>query len=1149
MPDPINNPGGPARDVESVLDVTRKLQSAASDLNKMTPGFRAIENLAKVTGDILGQIEKTSERITKRWGEFGSELRRTVALSDDIEDSFKALADYHRKMTQQGMKTKDLESYKKVLEEMYKTTKDISSKGLFSKGGSRLITKQIKEIESAMRGLRTKTQATFSSKEAEDLYVQIEKINRSTVQLAKNMKGVKLSHLGREVSGAEKAVRHLLSPFGTSQSSRIDKVYQYAQTGHEIREARRKKDAGRFKEFEEHRAHILRRLPSLNIDVSRYTRSDGTIDKEKLNADRARRSETIQSIIKGRAQEHGLSPFATRLMTQSALAKANGTREDLLTRAGMGLLAHGEGSIGRGLLSWGGSMMEGGAGGLAEMTGMAAAPIALMAIVKSAFDKNQKMNADVVEKLGQGGIFGGQNDSITSLANVRGNLNSGGLYNRFGIGYEKNLQLAQALVEGGFSISNLADGRVGSTQGFLNNSFGTMQRNAYVYGKLAGLSPSETMAETIKLITQYRQSLGSTEDFFVKIAHDTRAAGISTMKYIQLIDDVNSHYDRSNKLLMTTITIMSNLSKTGRDTAEDISDAMNAVTNGGKPQTFENSAFLNMQAMRNPEERQRILGIRKYNFQDAAEKAAAALGVQNTKENPGAVQDWIDRLQRGGYGSFISLQRQADERFSKDPTKHKAAIASLRTAQTAYTQFSDQQYADSLARQGQFAKAGLAMASTTQNMGPDVVSNSTETLNALLEALTIAHATMGDYLDKNRRPFLDTSPAFAVAKQHFGLDQIPDDRQTNLLETAAASMLQTVTEGIDLKGDPHVIEAKRDLYKKIYQSLAAQGVNLGTNKDTTTAVIDYATKHKDEFMDKILNSKELTGAIYGSADFEKINNAKMTKADNDRQMEDAAKLAASTRTTADVFADAFSYLFTKLQTPLDDISRVIDAAFGHFLKNPWASQSDVKLAEQFNNTGVTDKWREARQKEIDDLEKKLDSAPEDQKSAILSQLDAKKDEFDKLLATSTIFAAGKGVHKDEMSAWVDDMQKYLKNAQGTAFALPKSQADITKDLSFLQDAPKDPFHKNTSILTGAEEAPWDSLLKSLQKIGAIKLNKYKDSLGGDMYTVTTTYNNVNFGQYGKGVTPVNKANQTPPAPTPAGSSSHGTKQHGTTGSW
>jgi hypothetical protein len=1134
MSDPLNSPAGPARDAASIQESARQAQNLVSDLAKAAPGVKELDMLTKILGESLAKVEKLAEHTGKRINEAGSELRRVVSLSDDVEESFKAIADYQRKMMREGLKAKNWGEFSKVLQEMRKQSQNLMDKGVFSKSHTRLLNRQIKEIDGHLKGLRTRVKDAFDPEEAEAMLIQFEKMNKVTVSLAKNMKNVKLSGIGRELSGVERAVSHL---FGRP-SSRIDKIHQYAQTGHEIRAARKKRDEGKFREFEEHKQHIMRRLPSLGIDTKKYLRSDGSVDEDAVRAARARRKVQVQSLVASRAQERGLSPFATSLVTQSALAKSGGTGEGFMTRMGMNLLAHGEGSIGRGLASWGGSMVEGGAGGLASMAGEVAPVIGILAAVKEAFDKNQKMNAEVESGLGKGGIFGGNADSIDALRNARANLNGPGLFSRLGIGYEKNLDLAKAMVEGGFSTRNLSEGVVGHDQhGFLNNSFGSIQRNAYVYGRLAGLNPNETMTETIKLITQYRQSLGSTEDFFVQINKDTRAAGISTMKYIQLIDDVNSHYDRSNKLLMTTVTTMRMLSQTGRDTADDLKDAMDAITNGGQQQPVERAAYLNTIAMRDPHERDRILGLRQNNFQSAAEQAAAALGVQNSTQNPNAVQDFVNQMNRGGYGSFMSLKRQADERFANDPTQHQAAIGALNTAQTAYARLQQQQYANRLANSGQFAQAGLSMAAGSQNMGADIVSNSTETLNALRQALGIAHFTMGDFLNNNRRPELDSSIAFSQAKQTFGLDKQGSDKLQNLMEDAAASMLQTVTSGIQggPNADPAVRKAKQELYEKLYQQLGASGVNLGPDKDHAAAVVNYAKSHQDEFMQKILGSNDLTDAIFGSSEFQRINNAKLTDQDHAAAMSDAEKLAASTRPTADIFADAFTYLFNKLQTPLDMIARVLTFRWGGGMKTTWATQSEGKLAEQFNNTGITDQWRAARQDEIDKLEQQVNAAPPDKKAALEAQLNQKKSEFDKLSQTAQTFDTGNGVAEGDMTDWLTDIQKYVKGAMQTAFSKPQSKQDVDNDLKMvdIQYMDKD---RTQGTMTIEEERRWDGLLQTLQKMGAIKLDQV-DSRSGKQYVITTTYNNLDFTQQGGGVPKTNDASERPPVPQNTGASS------------
>ncbi len=1120
---PVNAPqgAGPSRSKQGMGNVA-DLQNDVDSLSRSAPAVRELKGLLDAVSEILAKTESSTEKLYKRTKEWGSELQQVVTFSEDIEEASKAFTNYQLKMAKEGLKAKSYEEVADVLESMQKQTKKLSEKGLLSKEGGRLVSRQMKELETSLTTIKKKAGEAFDETVVEEMLGKIVKLNRVTLETAKNLKGIRMPAIHKDIAGAEKAVNHL---FRRSTSS-MEKWQKFAEVGHEIKEARKQRKQGKVEEFRAQRNRIVSRLPSLNINPEKFTRHDGSMDEDALRDARASRRERLRALIQRKASREGMGPLASNVFTRNAMAEAEGAKPGMFTRAGMGLLSRGEGMGVRGPASWGTGMIEGGAGGIAEAAGYAAIPLIALEGLKAAFDKNQKMNLDVSDKLGQGGIYGGSNDAITSLAQVRHNLNPSTPFSRLGIGYDKNLALAQGMVEGGFSVSNLAEGEgmsfhhpggqnLGneSQHGFVNGSFGTVQRNAYVFGKAAGLSPGETMTQTLKLITQYKQSLGATEDFFVRIARDTRAAGISTSKYLQVIDDVNSQYDRSNKLLMTTVSTMSLLSSTGRDTSEDLKDAMDITTNGGQKRDFGQSAFLNIQGMKDPGFRKQLLGSRQAVYDTYLGNAAQATGHTEAELQAGMADK-----KTGGYTYLNHLKQEADTNFAHDPVAHQSAISSLKAAEDAYTRL--QATKENLGKNA--VAGGLGQATSNETLGHDRVSDSMDTLMAVRTALKISHHSVGDYMSDTGRAAINNDPAFLAAMQSVNLNPEKMKGVPQLLEDFTASITKALSNGLTPEEQANhslpSAQGKIGMYNTVYGMLAKQNLDGFTknDKDKVGAVQDFASHHTDALYNALVKTPKLFNMMFGDVNALKAFTQTVSKSDKDKSTNDMESLTAATRTTADIYADAFTWLFNMLIDPLKAIERVLT------FRLPGSSKSDPR--ETTADSGDmhrlysvdTSKAVALAKAELNQMS--TNGASPD---AINAKKQALADEERGLSDVS----AGKKVTRDDVNHMIafakGQLEAHSTDAHGSA-------SQIIKDNN-LQDLPS----THDALLSTNFKQVHEVALQQMQKAGQMKLNEAGKPVGKapESYHVTNnTYNSVDFTQQ-KATTPgVNDANEKPTTP-------------------
>jgi hypothetical protein len=205
----------------------------------------------------------------------------------------------------------------------------------------------------------------------QSLLVPLVKMNKVTLDLAKNMKGVRMNNFGRDIYGAQRAVRHLFR-----RPDRQAKYREYGRVGSEIKKAQKDRLAGRMVQFKARRARIEESLSGLGIDPKNFSLA---------------------------ARKGGMGRVGSAIYGRAAASEAGGVRPGIITRMGMNVLARGEGSIGKGIASYGAGMLEGGAGSLAEMAGRAAPFLAAIEGLKVLVDKNQVMNAEISDKLGKGG--------------------------------------------------------------------------------------------------------------------------------------------------------------------------------------------------------------------------------------------------------------------------------------------------------------------------------------------------------------------------------------------------------------------------------------------------------------------------------------------------------------------------------------------------------------------------------------------------------------------------------------------------------------------------------------------------------------------------------------------------------------------------
>jgi hypothetical protein len=262
--------------------------------------------------------------------------------------------------------------------------------------------------------------------------------------------------------------------------------------------------------------------------------------------------------------------------------------------------AVGDEAVGIGMMARGGGSMvaggaEAGAAGLGELAGEAAPVIAILALLREGFDGMIESNKDLYARLGTGGgLFTGPQAPASALQNVRMNLTP--LLNLYGQTYDSNLKMAEAITKFGVSVGDLSDlgndlnnniiGKAGGPVG------GGIATTVFGGARLAGLDQVAATEQVMKLLQQYHQSLEGTDAFFNKLNMDTKAAGITSVKYIQILDEISGQFDHMARGIDDVTSALRMLGHTGILTSEQVTDALKAMTTKTTPEV---GAFLAMQ--------------------------------------------------------------------------------------------------------------------------------------------------------------------------------------------------------------------------------------------------------------------------------------------------------------------------------------------------------------------------------------------------------------------------------------------------------------------------------------------------------------------------------------------------------------------------
>lgn len=666
---PAGGGGGPID--PNLLDILQKsniaLQKTIEDLTK------SLDGMTKASEKQAGAVETTSRKIKK----FGDDVRGIIMFTDDATDAIKGFSDKTRELAKNLLQEKGYQHTADSLTNMITLLKKMKERTEGNTAATRTSIQSMSKLVEMQKKLATTGEKAFddNTEAAEEYATALNEVGKAMGRVAASTSKLKgVSEFTQNLTN----VRRSLITANVMKEGRFEK---YAKMG----------DAS----IELKRAGKARKEDQQNVAASRAKAQDAV-----LNIPGMRAKFEDAGLIK-----NGKIDFAKAAARKSEFAAAPGG--DLEGTMAQLQEAGSKTSLRNKLL--GGGIVENAAGSVLEMAGRAAPALAAIEAVKDLvvwlFDKNAAMNKMADQMTGAGGVFTGGGTGGENLQAIRANLTGlgpGELVSRYGLTQERNMKMAQAIIGTGVNLESLSED-TGLTRGteFAPGMMGGVQQIAATTGRVAGMGDEQSINTTMKLLMQYRESMESTQSFFVNLNKDTRAAGISSIKYVSVIDDILGHFDRMNKTLDSVTGTMRILSRTGRATGDDLKAMMESLTGAGRaPLDLASGGYVAMQLKANGGEGMRNmltattattdaeaakmssslkkLGISAYSEKDVREmirtpegQAELRAALDERRNSPN--QKGIDQAEYANAHGILQQGRQAAkaERYSNDYNSNK----------------------------------------------------------------------------------------------------------------------------------------------------------------------------------------------------------------------------------------------------------------------------------------------------------------------------------------------------------------------------------------------------------------------------------------------------------------------------------------------
>lgn len=572
MPNDPNMPGGPGGGGggqnppfdPNIANVFDRMATAMDIANEKAANS---EKLLQAMAEHAGAVAENAEEATKKMRDF-------FRVSDNIEDNYKRIVDYAKKRGQ--LSKKDLDDAKKArkelsaLADMYKAALATAKKNTKETDAMR---HNLKMIETTMKGL--KTEGKLVGAEWQKVADVFDQASRNAKNLA-----VAAAQLGK-TGAALKGMSGILGSMGIGKgfSSKIERrLEQIEEVKSKVKESKELRQAATKKHMVEKRAKAVDEIKA----KSKTFGFGDTVDPEtgEVTTDAGR-----DMLARKMGFKRGSKKYTDFISGEAAGGAEGGAAAAGEAGAGwMATMTEGGGAIE--MLA---TVIEEGVAGLTALAPEIMIPleilIAAITLLTEAFGAYVKQNKEMEAKIGKGGLFTeGGVGAGEAFARARQALNPNfGLgTTELGITQERNLAIAGAMTNAGYNVNssfgpgagNAANMAPGAQGEFMKGGVGEMQRIVMGAGRVGGMTDEEGVATVIKLLDKYRETMAGSEMFLTKINKDTQAAGISTTKYLQIVDDVSGAFSKMSQSLEQVTGVMKELSRYGSLSSENLKDMM-----------------------------------------------------------------------------------------------------------------------------------------------------------------------------------------------------------------------------------------------------------------------------------------------------------------------------------------------------------------------------------------------------------------------------------------------------------------------------------------------------------------------------------------------------------------------------------------------
>lgn len=955
MPDQ-NNPefGAPQGPSEQQPTPNQPLNSAVDNFGRVSENAEAV---AKAFADALNKIPTSVSEASKAIKTMGVELETDVEHATNVKEALTSISAAAKGLKKGVFSTKNFKDAKDALKDIYEAQNKVKK---LAKEGTREYAAAVKiqkEIATYQEKYKNEIEATgdaikeMSRGALKDLEAITYKCADGAEKLKTTLKSISINPLTRQIHSMAGTLAHI--GIGKGMAAKMEKYTAGAEIKQKVKERQEARIAGNVAQAQKKKAEAM------DIVKAKYPNligKNGELDMTSLDA------------RKHVSRQMGLGRKAAKLFEGGA--------------ADTEAFEHGIGGA-AGVASKVAGGVEGGVGAIAGVAAEVAPVLAVLEVLREMFDKQAKQNKDMEANLGKAGLFAGGG---TGFDLARAALTPATAYTRLGLSYDRNLKIAGALQEGGRGLTELTTGPKGENKAgaeFGPGGFGQFQRIAVGAARVAGLTDTEGIQQTLKLLDQYNETLENSEDFFVKVRKGADAAGLSTTKYIALIDEVNGHFNRMNKSLDQTLSMLGELSKTGRVGAEDLKQYMDFLTQGG-PAKGMADVPLNAYAMMNesPERKQLRTEMAKYDVGDAIKKAQDA-GITLTP-------DQVDALNKGGPAAQkivnqLDYALSGNKNLALDQRQNRENAIDMLERTTGHL--------------GRIRAGGGAIAqSFGMTIGQGAAELALKNQDLLERAVAVSDGTMQEYMQKGPEQFAAEHKAFQPAYAQFGGDTGTLLAQHRGQRQAAQTMLRSFTGIGGMKGNEQV-QTIKDAKLFLRELDKDTKIKLGL----TDKVIDNL---EPDGLEKIFQKNndmfsKIAPGMGATADFvmrSRLMGQDVTGTDVANAIEHARMIGMRTQDTGEMIANAFSKWFNDIITFLgfivDHIRGTSDATraqakaetdkpeFQKRLSATLASldkqQGEAQLTME-DETKSTDVREQARQKfeEMRDKKDRLQQTPQD----------------------------------------------------------------------------------------------------------------------------------------------------------------------------